>query len=62
MEPPSRQPEFHDLGFAGRPIRVGGTISANEALQREAIERTRGAEAIAEIRNATVHGAEALGG
>jgi len=26
MEPPPRQPEVHDPGFAGRPIRVGGTI------------------------------------
>jgi len=32
MEPPSRQPEFHDLGFAGRPIRVGGTLSAENRI------------------------------
>jgi hypothetical protein len=91
MKAPPRQPEVDDPGFAGRPIRVGGTIlgahrhictffhshddergrvarrtqeltAANQALRREALERTRGAEALAEIRNATVRRAEALGG
>jgi hypothetical protein len=50
MDSASAQLDGDDSNRAHRPIR-----------RREAIERTRSAEALAEIRNATVRGAEALG-